>query len=961
MFDAALELPPEERAVYLRDAAGDDAELREAVEELLRGLGEADDPTRPAAMAFPALVADLASAQSRIGERIGPYRIVAEAGRGGMGAVYVADRADDQYTSRVALKLLRPGLDDQSFVRRFVEERQILASLVHPRIARLYDGGVTDDGQPWFAMEYVEGLPIDEYCAAGKLSIERRLELFLQVCDTVAFAHTHGVIHRDLKPSNILIDDQGEARLVDFGIAKVTSHAMVDDGRSRAEQAMGTRQYASPEQIRGDPVTAANDVYSLGVVLYRLLTGVHPHRVTNQAPDAKSAAAPGSEPMPPSDAIAQRANDERGPQRATPRQRRLRGDLDAIVLKMLRTDPALRYATVDDVASDIRRHLGQWPVTAMRNSPAYRMRKFVARRATPLAWSAAALVVIGGTLSVQQWRNRGTALGAPGVGLRQVTFRGDVLEGAVTRDGRWLAFTTNNDSGHQVIVKDLVSDSATSIAAGTSDYGFLSWSPDSRNLIVSVFDPGKPVKTLVFPRSGGAPVDTLTFANAQWTRAADQYFQFAANWRSVAFRSVQGAFPELSEYHFETFSERLDWLQDVAERPGGRLFAVAMTRDNADSSRVWTLDIDSAHRHRTKLRDTTTTQRLLLTDRGDIGWKSLEWSVRGDFLYYVIQRPGETLLRRAPVGRDGELRGLPETVLSGLEWYTRLDGTDNGDLYFVRGGAISNIWVGRSDRATLSLRALSTGTARRQGAQLSPDGRRVAFVMRGNVYTADTESGIETKMTDMDSVVGQPAWSPDGRALAFAIRRGTASRVAVLRAGKLDVIDSSAISVDGSITWSADGRILYTAPKNRNFAVLHPTTGEEVLLMPADSAARGWVFSPRGSPYGQQIVFNWNRSDTRETGVYMIDLRTGNSRRLAEGTSVVALGWAAGGRAVWVLDRSKREVLEVPLDGSKPRELARLGMEVTDGSISSGQIALEVTNHQGDVWVIEDLSRRRRR
>jgi serine/threonine-protein kinase len=292
-----------------------------------------------------------------------------------MGEVFVADRADDQYTSRVALKLLRPGLDDRSFVRRFLEERQILASLVHPRIARLYDGGMTDDGRPWFAMEYVEGLPIDRFCDDGELSIERRLELFLQVCDTVAFAHTHGVIHRDLKPSNILVDDRGEARLVDFGIAKVASQPAVDaaSSRSHAEQAMGTPQYSSPEQTRGDPVTAANDVYSLGVVLYRLLAGVHPNRVTIQAPDATSFAVPGAEPIPPSEATAQ-GTDGRRPERATQLKRRLRGDLDAIVLKMLRTDPAQRYATVDDLAADIRRHLGRWPVAAMRNSLPYRIR-----------------------------------------------------------------------------------------------------------------------------------------------------------------------------------------------------------------------------------------------------------------------------------------------------------------------------------------------------------------------------------------------------------------------------------------------------------------------------------------------------------------------------------------------------------------------------------------------------------
>jgi hypothetical protein len=185
--------------------------------------------------------------------------------------------------------------------------------------------------------------------------------------------------------------------------------------------------------------------------------------------------------------------------------------------------------------------------------------------------------------------------------------------------------------------------------------------------------------------------------------------------------------------------------------------------------------------------------------------------------------------------------------------------------------------------------------------------------------------------------------------------------VAVLRDGKLDVIESSLISNNGAITWCADGRILYQLPNLQNFALLNDATGEEVLLLPVDSAARGWVHNPRASPYDQQIAFKWYRSETGESGVYLIDPRNGNSRRLVEGGQTLPLGWAAGGRAIWVLDPSTRRVLEVPLDGSKPHVLARLGMELTDGSVRSGRIALEVTNHQGDVWVVEDLSRRRRR
>ncbi|MDF2776434.1 MAG: protein kinase, partial [Geminicoccaceae bacterium] len=347
LLDLALDRAPGERAEILdRECAGD-APLRTAVDRMLRACDDSkgflEDEPAPA-FAAPIVAASLTSnreqpSRSVEGLRVGAYRVVREAGHGGMGVVYLAERADDQYQHRVALKLMRGGaapVADEHLARRFLEERQILATLEHPGIARLLDGGVTDDGLPWFAMEYVEGTAIDRYCDTHGLTIDERLTLFSDVCHAVAFAHRNLVVHRDLKPSNILVTEQGEVKLLDFGIAKLL--ARMENGAEDAPPTQTasralTPAYASPEQIRGDRVATASDVYSLGVILYELLTGKRPYAPSGRSPHEVERAVL-DEPVEPPSIVA--------PERL---RRALRGDLDAIVLAAMRKEPERRYAS----------------------------------------------------------------------------------------------------------------------------------------------------------------------------------------------------------------------------------------------------------------------------------------------------------------------------------------------------------------------------------------------------------------------------------------------------------------------------------------------------------------------------------------------------------------------------------------------------------------------------------------
>ncbi|HEX7070801.1 MAG TPA: serine/threonine-protein kinase, partial [Rhodothermales bacterium] len=386
LFHEIRELPPESRAARLDEAAAEDPALRAEVESLLAAdvvSGVFDSLVHR----FGSVVASPTAGE---GARIGPYRLLRVIGQGGMGTVYLAERADGQFERKVALKLGRFGMLDGALVHRFLNERQILARLDHPHIAHLYDGGISEsipglpgEARPWFAMEFVEGVPIDAYCREKDLSVDDRLRLFCDVCAAVQFAHQNLVVHRDLKPSNILVDFGGVVKLLDFGISKLMAGA--DEGESaqtRTEARVMTPDYASPEQVLGGRITTATDVYALGIILYELLTERRPYDVGTLT--ASEIARVICEQPPPRPSAVVRGDDRL--------RRRLSGDLDTIVLRALQKDPERRYPYAAQLLEDIRRHLDGLPVQARPDRLGYRAYKFVRRHRLGVA--AAALVVL---------------------------------------------------------------------------------------------------------------------------------------------------------------------------------------------------------------------------------------------------------------------------------------------------------------------------------------------------------------------------------------------------------------------------------------------------------------------------------------------------------------------------------------------------------------------------------------
>jgi serine/threonine-protein kinase len=428
LLERALDLPIEEQDAFLATQCGEDPELLRTVLELARlsrepekeRMGPGEGILRAVFLGLPAVEPD--SPDALLGVRVGPYRLTRVLGVGGMGAVYLGERDDGSFERRVAVKVLRRELHSRGVLEKFKLERQILASLSHGAIAQMIDGGVTDDGHPALILEYVEGVPIDQYADEARLGLEERVRLILRVAEAVEYAHRHMVVHRDLKPSNILVTRDGAVKLLDFGIAKVLEESGGEEAGAvtRPEARFVTPEYAAPEQLLGERVSTQTDVYALGGLLYELLTGIRPYSrrgsesvlermIRNAEPTAPSAAVfpTGSE-----DGVGEAEGISRlgglpGVPGTNPDalRRRLSGDLDAILLRALQTRPEARYESVAAMRDDLRRHLSGHPVSARGDAALYRARRFVRRHRAPVATAAGAFLIAVGSavgLAVQR-------------------------------------------------------------------------------------------------------------------------------------------------------------------------------------------------------------------------------------------------------------------------------------------------------------------------------------------------------------------------------------------------------------------------------------------------------------------------------------------------------------------------------------------------------------------------------
>ena len=412
-IEEAVAVAPEisggRRGVWLDEFCAGDAELKAQIQSLLALSTEAENFLEKSVSPYAAQILP-ENGTNLAGKQFSHYKIVAEIGRGGMGAVFLAERSDGEFEQRVALKIMRQTILDSEAENRFRRERQILAKLNHLNIARLLDGGVSASGEPFLVMEYIEGKPVVEFAEKKSISIQQRLKLFLQICSAVAFAHRNLIIHRDIKPSNILVAADGNLKLLDFGLAKILEFENDLTQTATAFRAF-TPAYASPEQLRGEQVTTASDVYSLGIVLYELLTGARPFNFQGKSLEQIIKTVSRAEPTRPSGAETRgRGDAERQNQSSSNiSASQLKGDLDNIILKALRIEPERRYKSVEAFAEDIERHLKGLPVHARPQTFAYRASKFIQRNKIAVAASILIFASLIGGIVMTVWQARRTA------------------------------------------------------------------------------------------------------------------------------------------------------------------------------------------------------------------------------------------------------------------------------------------------------------------------------------------------------------------------------------------------------------------------------------------------------------------------------------------------------------------------------------------------------------------------
>jgi serine/threonine-protein kinase len=466
LFYAALEMPADERADFLDRACAGDAGLRAQVEGLLASESVADDflerPVIEAARLFHAPVA--------AGDRLGAYQIKQPIGEGGMGAVYLAARADDLYQRQVAIKIVRAGfVGSAAMLQRFSSERQILANLDHPNIAQLFDGGVTADGMPYLVMEYVAGMPINLYCHQQNLNTTQRLRLFMAVCAAVDYAHKNLIVHRDLKPANILVTEDGVPKLLDFGIARLLDDESRDEmTRTRTVDRLMTPEYASPEQIRGEPVTTATDVYALGLLAYELLTGVRPFQLEGASPLDAAQTICHTSPVIPSEMVRtleRQAISENRPSTSAQlskapedARRALRGDLDNIILMAMRKEPSRRYASVTALTADIESHLLGFPVHARPDTWSYRTDKFIRRHKLGIATTAMMVIgLIGFSIGMALLAQRATR--EKNIAQRESEFLASIFQAATPDQGQ----------GKEITARELLDQAAKRIQDELND------------------------------------------------------------------------------------------------------------------------------------------------------------------------------------------------------------------------------------------------------------------------------------------------------------------------------------------------------------------------------------------------------------------------------------------------------------------------------------------------------------
>jgi len=867
VFAAALELPPDHRRDFLRQACADPDVHREAA-SLLDHAGDELASVGEAIAAATSALAGVDLDQRLIGARLGPYRVEAVAGHGGMGAVYRAARDDHEFHQQVAIKLVRAAAESPATLRRFKQERQILARLAHPHIARLLDGGSTPEGIPYLVMEFIVGQPITTWCDQRALPIEDRLRLFLNVCEAVEFAHRERVVHRDLKPANILVTSDGTPKLLDFGIAKMLDPDPQGEAFSITNLQMMTPDYASPEQVRGEAVSVGTDIYALGLVLFEMLTGQKAQAILHYTPDAINRVVCHMEP--------------KAPAALKPE---LAGDLDNIVRMAIRKEPQRRYASVADMALDIQCHLDGQTVAARPDTLRYRAAKFLGRNraaamvggaaATLLAITAAWTTLAGGLARVPRVSR-----------VVRITQIGRVeLDDGVATDGSQVFFTERSGGRWSLAQVPAEGGPAQIVPLAIPLPGILDISPDRSQLLIAA-GMGDNLPLYLVPTAGGPPrsLGGLAGYSGTWSRDG----------RSIVFSRGSTVFRVNADgtgYRrlFDTpgRAENIRW----SPGSGPDILRFALLRGDFRDRILWQARIDGSQIHPLPLPGSKA--EMFWPDTDDNGI----WTPSGNYYLFRSTRGTATSVwaRRERFGFLGTPASPPVQIYSTPLQVTSMAPAPDGKRIFFAAGQERRELVRYDSRRRQFVPFLSGVPAR--ALAFSKDGRWVAYTLfpDDTLWRCRADGSQRLQLTPAGVHVLWPHWSPDGTQIAFGNPSSGKALLVPSAGGAMRPLTQAGYLEFGP-NWSPDGRsvVLWrgsqlAVPRTGDLYITDVATRTSELVPGSESTGR-----PAWSPDGHYIAANYGGKQLR-----VFDLKSRRWTVLARGTGLGVFVWSPDSKYVY--------------------------------------------------------------